>query len=169
VAAFALDQDGAAGSRQALQEAKQALHHRTFPEQLAKAIARFDGLAQVAVFAAQVPFGQGLVHQGADLGQLHGFGHKMIGARLDRLHRDIDAAKGRHQHHLGLRASDVDLAHQRQAVHAPHAQIGQDHIKVVLFQELQGGFAARCGVNLVPFARQVVAQERQHPDFVIHH
>src|SRR5215831_449621 len=43
-AAFALNEDGTAGGGQALQEAKQALHHRTFPEQLAKAIARFDRL-----------------------------------------------------------------------------------------------------------------------------
>ena len=38
-AAFALNQDGTAGGGQALQEAKQALHHGTFAEQLAKAIA----------------------------------------------------------------------------------------------------------------------------------
>ena len=55
-AAFALNQDGTAGGGQALQEAKQAVHHGTFAEQLAKAIARFDRLAEFAVFPAQVPF-----------------------------------------------------------------------------------------------------------------
>jgi hypothetical protein len=63
----------------------------------------------------------------------------------------------------------VDGAYQRQAVHAPHAQIRQHDITVVLFQELQGRFAARGGVALVPFARQVVPQQGHHPDFVIHH
>jgi hypothetical protein len=73
---FALNEDGTAGGGEALQEAKQALHHRACAQEIAKLVPVLHGLASVPVFQAEGAFGQRLVHEGTNLGQFHGLGHE---------------------------------------------------------------------------------------------
>ena len=109
------------------------------------------------VFQTERTFGQCLVDEGTDLGQFHGLGHKVVRPGFHGLHGHINTPKGRHQDDLRLWPGRVDLAHELHPTHARHAQIGQDHIDIVLFEDLQGDFGTRGRRHLIPFAGEIVA------------
>jgi hypothetical protein len=105
----------------------------------------------VPVFETEGAFGERLVHEGADLGQFHRLGHKVICPGLHGLHSHI------HTPEAVIRMTcvsgwDAWISRKLHPTHAGHAQIGQYHVEVVFCEALQGDFRTRGRRHCVSFA-----------------
>ena len=109
------------------------------------------------IFQTERAFRQRLRDEGADFRQFHGLGHKVVRPGFDSLHGHVNTPKGGHDDDLRLWPGRVDLAHELHPPHARHTQIGQDHVDVVLFEDLQGNFGTRGRRYLIPFAGEIIA------------
>ncbi len=101
-------------------------------------------------------------HIAADLIEQH-FGGKRLGEIVDGTfthgaHGTVDVGVGRHQQHGDLRILLADSSQQGQAIHAPHLDIGDHHIKALARQSQQGAFAAVRFTTLVAAEQECIHQ-----------
>ena len=109
----------------------------------------------------------GFVDQAQQLGQIDRLGQDLPGAGVQRLLGGAAAGVGRH--HDGHRAGAqlLDLAVERQAVHARHLQVQQGHVVGLLPHQFQGRRAVVGGVDLVAQVGEDVGQVAAGIDLVI--
>jgi hypothetical protein len=100
-----------------------------------------------------------------DLVDVERLGQVVVGAGLDRRHRDLLAAVGGEQDHRQARVARGDRRDQLEPAHARHLQIGHHHRGVVELR--QRGGARRRGQHAVPALGQHLAQRVQHAGLVV--
>ena len=90
------------------------------------------GLAELAAQLAVLHAHAGVVHgplQGLAQGvEVQRLGQIIVGAQAQGLHGGLHGGIGRHQHHGQGRIVVQDAAQGVDAVHAPHAHVGQHHV-----------------------------------------
>ena len=99
--------------------------------------------------------------------ELERLGDVVIRAELHRLHRRLGRSEGGHDEHHRSRRVLLRGAQNGEAVHLPHAEVGDDQVERVALERLDGGFAAvgqRHGIADLP---QHDAEQLSHALLVV--
>jgi hypothetical protein len=96
-----------------------------------------------------------------------GLGQVVLGPQLHGAHRRLHGAVGRHDDDHGLGVDLLDLGQQLQAVHARHAQVGQDDVGVRLLEQGQPGAGVVGAAHLVAVLPEQRLERRRRVDLVV--
>ena len=94
-------------------------------------------LLQTHVFTQQAIALQGFAQQTQQILFVKRFTDEIVGAFLDGFDRLFDGAEGRHQDHRDQRIRVLNFAGQGHAIHARHADVGQNHIDRLPVDDVQ--------------------------------
>src|SRR5690606_8741535 len=120
---------------------------------------------QAAVVDAQAPRFEGTLDDDGDLVDVERLGQVVVGALLHRGDGDALGAVRGEQEDRQRRIARGDVAHQLEAIHARHRQIGDDGLRVVE-QRQRLGTRARAQ-DLVPAFGEDLAQREQNTRLVV--
>ena len=146
---------------------QQLFHPRVVGDDPGLALKGLEVLPQPAVFLLESGFFQSLPHHLPDLIQLVGLGDIMVGPSLHGLDGGIHRGVAGNHDHLGI---GVQLPGALQDLHTAdlfHLQVGQDKVKDIFLQQMQGARAALGGSNLVALFFQNMLEVVQGYLFVV--
>ncbi len=130
-AAFARQQHGGAGGRDAFDGGEDLLHGAAASDDVVEFVAPAQFLLELAVLVAQGAHFERLVdhlHQVIERKRLQ---QEIGGAGLHRFHRGFDAAERRHHDHRNLRVLAADQREELKAVHVGQLEIGEHEVGAV--------------------------------------
>ena len=165
-AAFAAEQHGGIGRRDALDQRQHGLHFVALRHDVVVGVAAAQRLAQRAIFFAQAVRIEFLANHQHEFGERKRLGHEVARANLHRFDGRFDGAVGRHHDH-GQRGVHALYGLQKfQAAHSRQAQVGHDEVGFFADQELQPGFRVRRGVDDETFFAELQLEQPPHFGFV---
>ena len=130
---------------------------------------RLQLLSQVEVLVAQPLALEGVADDEADFVQLERLGDVVVGAQLHRLDRGLRGGDGGDDDHGHVRGDLLGRAQHLQPVHLGHAQVGDDGVRGVATEGLDGSLAARGGEDVIAFLLEGDGEEVPHALLIIDH
>ncbi|OPZ68232.1 MAG: hypothetical protein BWY83_02378 [bacterium ADurb.Bin478] len=157
-AAFPQNQHGRLAFSRTAGDAQALLHERTGGDDALERLLLLHQLTQTGVFRKQLLSFDRLGHDQLQLLQIDGFGQKIQRPLFHGCHRAFQTAKGGHDDHLDLGIDPLDFLQQLAAVHARHAQIGEQQIHRHPLDNLYRLLSQGRLLNLISFFRQKTCQ-----------
>ena len=166
-AALALDQDGRVGIRDLRDEIVDLLHPLRGADDVLKAVLLLDDLAQVADLALVVLVIERALDGELQLVHLERLGDVVVGAHLHRLDADLELLVGGDHDHRRAGDDLLALAQHVQAADFVHAHVGDDELRRVSGEVLDGLCAGVEGERLVASLLADVGDDLHHRGIVI--
>ena len=166
-AAFALDQHGAVGVGDLVDEVVNELHFSARADDVFEAIPVLEFLAEVNVLAQRRLVIERALHRHLQLVDLKRLRHVIIRAHLHRLDRGLHRGVGRDQNDGGLPVMLADVTQDIEARHRFHFNVGDHNLRADRI-ELLDGF--RRGVereNLMAFFAAERHDDLHHGRFIV--
>ena len=165
-AAFAAEEDGGVGGRDALDEGENFLHATTFRDDVGVLVALAEGFAEGAIFFAQFARVELLANDEDHLGERERFQDVVARAHLHRFDGGFDRAVGRHHDNRDGGVDALGGLEEFEAVHARKAKIRDDEIDFFRGQELEAGFGVGGGLRGEAFFTEIELEEAAELGFV---
>ena len=118
-----------------------------------------EGGTRTGNACACVPELQRLLHAQHHLLALEGFGHEVRSPGLHRLDRGVDGAMRGQHHHRHVLPPRLQLAQEREAIHARHAKIGEHGHEGLSLEAREGLLGAR---HVLGLDARLPEQTREH-------